>query len=460
MTEPLGIASIAGTLHAKGHICDLIFLSEEQDFQSYIQKTNPDLIGFSLITGDVNRKFKIMQEIKNNFGILIIAGGPHATLYADDLLKKDFIDICCIGDGELSLLGLLDKIDSKNDVYNIKNIYYKRDGKVIKNDLFLTDIDTLDKPDRSIFFKYEFLRNTPIKRFITSYGCPYTCNFCWNEQYLNKFKNYGKYYRRKNCDKIIKEVQEVIKTASNTKRVHFHDDIFNLPNSWVEEFCGKYEKALPDFPWSCTVRVDLLNENLIKKMAKAGCVSVSIGVETADEEKRMQFLGKKIKNKQYIENCRLLNKYHIKIMSSIMSNLSAEKIEDTIDTLKFNRRLGVYAMRSAMLTVWKGQETFNKCIRNKIPLIPVDESGLSFLINNRNLYSIRKLSCICNFLYKSGLLYFWKFFISLPLPLSFFRLFRLFDGYLEMRYLGMGLIDGIKYYRKTAKEYFFYQKAR
>lgn len=460
MTEPLGIASIAGTLNSHGHICDLIFLNEERDFLEYIRQTKPDLLGFSLITGDTNRKLKIMQVVKENYDIPIIVGGPHTTLYFEELLSNKFIDLCCIGDGELSLLELLNKFDVKDTDYNIKNIYFKRNGKIIKNSLFLTDVETLQNPDRGIFFKYDFLRKTPLKRFITSYGCPYTCNFCWNKDYLSKFKGQGTYYRRKTCDKIIGEIKEVLDMAPKTKRIHFHDDIFNLPNSWLEEFCEKYDTALSGFPWSCTVRVDLLNEQLIKKMQKSGCVGVTIGVETANEEKRMKFLGKKILNKEYEEKCALLNKYNIKILSSNMTNLPFEGIEDIINTLEFNKRLQVYGMRTAILTVWKGQETYNHCIRNAIKLIPMENSETSYIIANKSLLQIRKLNCLFNFLYKFGLVKFWRFFIYLPLPLWCFRVFRLYDGYLEMKFFNVEFVKGIKYYLKISKEFKSYQKVR
>lgn len=460
MTEPLGIASIAGTLNSHGHVCDVIFLSEEKDYLKYIKATSPDIVGFSMITGDTERRIEVMKTIKRHFNIPVIVGGPHATLYPEELLSQECIDICCVGDGELSALALLNKIDAGDAAYDIKNIYYKKNGSVIKNDLCLTDINTLHDPDKSIYYKYDVLKNAPMKRFITSYGCPYTCNYCWNHVYLAIFKEHGQYYRRKKCDKIIEEIRTTVEAGSHTRRIHFHDDIFNLPNSWLEEFCEKYKKAFPGLPWSCTVRIDLLNEGLIKKMKRGGCAGVTIGVETADEEQRMLFLGKKITNRQYIDTCRMLYDYRIKILSSNMTNLLFEKIEDAVETLRFNSRLRVFGMRPAILTIWKGQETFNQCVRHKAPIIPLDKDGDSFVIANHDLEKFRKLNCIYNFLYTFKLVGFWKVFIALPMPLAFFRLFRLVDGYLEMRFFGLTIREGVKYYFKIQKEYSFMQRRR
>ena len=78
------------------------------------------------------------------------------------------------------MLELADALEHDRDVTKIRNLHVKtRNGTVHRNELRpAVPLDELPFPDRELYYKYKFLRDMPMKRFISSMGCPYPCTFC------------------------------------------------------------------------------------------------------------------------------------------------------------------------------------------------------------------------------------------------------------------------------------------
>ena len=113
--------------------------------------------------------------------------------------------------------------------------------------------------------------------------------------------------RNKTVARVFQEIKDVQKT-SNVKRIHFHDDNFNFNKEWLEEFCDSYPKEI-GIPWSCTVRVDIITEPVVKMMHDAGCVGVTTGIETHNERIRNDVLNKGLTNEDFERASKLFKKY-------------------------------------------------------------------------------------------------------------------------------------------------------
>ncbi len=153
--EPLGIMYLSAQLKKSKHQTDLI--TTEEDYLKKIKDWKPDLIAYSVITGSQHDYFKLNNEIKEKFpNILTFMGGPFIT-FSPETIKKENIDIICIGEGEEAITELANKLEKKQDITKIKNLWVKRKGKVYKNPIrpYIKNLDEIDFPDREIIYKYK-----------------------------------------------------------------------------------------------------------------------------------------------------------------------------------------------------------------------------------------------------------------------------------------------------------------
>src|SRR5262245_65196807 len=144
------------------------------------------------------------------------------------------IDISCQGEGELAMLELAEALEHDQDVTKIRNLHVKtRNGTVHRNELRpAVPLDELPFPDRELYYKYAFLRDMPMKRFISSMGCPYPCTFCHEPVIRAMYRSETKsdYVRRKSVRRVVDEIKYIAKRYP-LKHVHFSDDFFFIRNT-------------------------------------------------------------------------------------------------------------------------------------------------------------------------------------------------------------------------------------
>lgn len=332
---PLGILTLSSVLENNGHECDFIDLKFENDFLTKISKTKPDVIAFSVVSFDWKYYQQINLTIKNNFSVFSIFGGPHCTV-KPEFINEEGVDAICIGEGENALLELVTKLENKEDYSKIENLWIKKDGKIIKNEIrpLISDLDTIPFPDYNLLSKYPFYKNHGTYYIMTSRGCPYNCPYCINHFYRQLYNGKGKYVRKRSIANVIEELL-IFKNTYKAKLIIFNDDIFTLDKNWLYEFSTEYIDKI-GLKFEAYVRVDGVDEEIIKTLSKMGCVTVYFGIESGNKEIRYQVLKRKITNEQIIETSLLFKKYSIKTLSFNMLGLPGESIENAFETLYIN----------------------------------------------------------------------------------------------------------------------------
>lgn len=341
LSESIGLMDISAVLKANGHDCNLLIASEEKNLFKKIQEYNPDIIGFSCVTGMHRWVISVANQIKKKFNVLIIVGGPHATYYPEIIEEKP-IDIISIGESVHAMLELLNNLEKKQDITEIKNLWVKKENKIYKNPVrsLIGDLDSLPLPDRGLYYdKYKFIRNMTMKRFISGIGCPYNCTFCHNPLLRELYKGKGKYVRKKSIERTILEIQEV-KRKYPLKTVHFSDDTFTIDKEWLLKFLKEYKKRI-NLPFTCNVRIDLVDEEIAREMKKANCYAVTYGLESGNERMRNIIIKKELSDSTIIKNTRLLKKAGIKVLTTSIVGLPGETLENAFETITLNRKAGV-----------------------------------------------------------------------------------------------------------------------
>ena len=334
-----GPMSLSAVLKEQGHQVEIFILKEEKKIISSIKKLNPDLIAFSVVSGFHKWNLRAAQQLKRYFSVPFIFGGPHPTFFRD-VINEEAVDMICIGEGEVPMLELANRIDKNEDYSDIEGLWVKKEGQIIKNPLgnLVEDLDSFPFPDRELYYsKFPFLRGLVTKRFATSRGCPYNCSFCYNHAKRLLYKGKGKYVRRMSPARIIEEIKSV-QEKYPLEVVRFIDDNFTVDKRWLMELFDLYHQEI-GLPFTCLGRANELNEEVVKKLSWAGCDCITFGLETANENMRNLLLRKALKNESIIEGVELLRKYKIKVGTYNMIGLPGETIEEAIETMKFNAKI-------------------------------------------------------------------------------------------------------------------------
>ena len=293
--ETVGPMYLSASLKARGHECEM-FIGRAKKILIEALAHKPDIVCFSVMTAQFPWALQLARHIKmTNPSIITAFGGAHPT-FSPEIIEEDAIDIVCVGEGELALAELADKIDAREDTTNIANLHLKHGGAIHRNDVreLVRDLDSLPQPDRSLYYKYKFLADSPEKAFLSGRGCPYDCTFCFNHAYMQRYKGKGPFLRQRKIDNVINEIKE-IKLRYPLELVFFQDDTWVLNKKWLYEFLPRYRNEI-GIPFVAYVRADIVDEKLISQLKDSGCSIVDMGVETGNENRRNMLLKKNITN--------------------------------------------------------------------------------------------------------------------------------------------------------------------
>lgn len=331
----MSLAMIKGFIKEKtkheAKIVDLVF--NKKNWAEYLlrilKKESPDLIGISVLSFNYSQALEIARLIKNNFDIKILFGGVHVILAPEEVIENKEVDIICIGEGEEVLKEILDR---KINCKNIKGIWYKENGKIIKNKPreLVQNLDRLSFPDWEDFdLEKYFLINNSHLPIMASRGCPYSCTYCSNHALKKKLK--GKYVRFRSVDNVIKEIELRINQygKKGLKYLFFYDDTFILDKDYIFEFCRKYKEKGYDkiIKWNVNVRANLVTEEIIKEMKKAGCYEVRMGVEAGNDYIRNKVYKRNMSKEQIFNAIKIIKKYGLQLRLQFIIGAPYENIE-------------------------------------------------------------------------------------------------------------------------------------
>ena len=144
----------------------------------------------------------------------------------------------------------------------------------------------------------------------------------------------GKWVRWRSVDNVIQEIKEVI-TKHGGKFVYFQDDIFIMNKPWLKEFAEKYSKEV-NLPFHCHVRPNTVDEATADLLKKAGCYSVHMALEAADDYIRNVIIKRGMDKETVYKAAKLINERGIKIMMQNILGLPESTLETDLETLKMN----------------------------------------------------------------------------------------------------------------------------
>ncbi|NOZ29256.1 MAG: B12-binding domain-containing radical SAM protein [Chloroflexi bacterium] len=333
--EPQGIMQLAAVLKAAGHEVGLTAASHEDPVKAAV-RFRPDVLAYSVFTGSQREYLALNARLKEATGAISVFGGPHPTFFPE-FIEEDGVDILCIGEGERPLCDLADALARGSPITDIPNLWVKQNGQIHRNPVrpLIGDLDALPLPDRELVYRKDrFTRESGLKHFVASRGCPYQCTFCFNQAMTEIYGPPWRRVRRRSVDHVLEEIDQV-RSRYPLAFVVFLDDLFIVPRDWLEEFARVYPRRI-GLPFFCNVRANLVDEDLVRLLKSAGCVSVGMGIETGDDRLRNLVLKRHLSRDQIIRAADLIHDAGIALITTNMLGLPTGTLADDFKTLELN----------------------------------------------------------------------------------------------------------------------------
>ena len=357
---PIGIGYIATAMKNAGYGFDLIDIDAERysehEVDDFLQRKKYDVIAMGCIVTGYSKVKDLCRRVRHyQKDALIVVGNSVATSIYQILLTKTEADVAVMGEGDITIVDLLDAVRDNRDLSTVKGISYKTNGGgVIKNELrpAIADISTLPHIDFSLFNVEEYIRNTkeqiaedstPLRReevralpLNTARGCVANCTFCYHN-----FRGYK--YRYRSVESVLNEARSMIEKY-NLNYIMFGDELTIFSRQRAIELAeGILESGLK-FYWQATCRADCFTKEsdveIMRKMKQAGCMGAAFSLESSNEE-ILKMMNKHITREDFSRTARLFHEAGIVPRTSLVIGYPIE----TIDTIK---------------------DTFNCCIENDI----------------------------------------------------------------------------------------------
>jgi len=342
---PLGLLYLASCLEKKGYgvriIDALPLLKTNKSLVKELKKINPEIIGITNSSLQSRSALSLARQIKESSDTKIIVGGSHVTS-RPEFCRYDCFDYGISGEGEISLPDLVDKI--RQNKKSKKMII----GKKVEN------LDSIPFPAWHLIKMDDYHKDRKRSfNVIGSRGCPYRCIFCSVRGPV----------RFRSPINVLKELKILIEKY-RVESIGFVDNTFTLNKKWVDSLCESIIKEKLDFRWACITRCDHLNRNIVKKMSRAGCDQIGLGIETRPSLRT--YLKKDLEERSVKSAISACKKEGIRSIGTFILGLPGETFESIQKTIKYSLKLGLDDVGYHLLILLPGTEIFNTAIRDGI----------------------------------------------------------------------------------------------
>ena len=357
-------ACLAASLIKAGHQVEIIhFIKQDWDsveatLRQKLFEFQPNIFGISILSDCRINAHSICAIVKSfNVNIHVVAGGVHASFLWGQVLQDENIDTIVIGEGEETLLELIETIDKQKDwpskeYGHIKGLAWRGALDCYKNPPRPRNfkLDELPIPRHDLYA--DLIKEKGIGYMVTGRGCSNHpgCTFCCGQAYWQ-----GCIAQRK-AHTIFKEIQFLFKINPNLREIHFLDDEFLCNRKRVYELFDMVDKAKLKFKWICSGRASSLDDNLIKYIKKHGCYNVHIGVETFSQS-ILNNANKRIDVKQMQEAIKLCRKHKLTPTLMCIVGLPGENAQTVRESIEGAKAIGE-AIEPCILLIYPGTKVY------------------------------------------------------------------------------------------------------
>ena len=334
---------VASMLRARGHDTDMFVAAfEGSGFARRILEAGPDIIAFSCLAIDYHWALGLAAELHPASDALIVFGGTHVTLNAEDCIARTPVDVVCVGEGEHPMAELADAISAGAGLAGIPNLWVKCDETQVRNPIrdLVQDLDALPFPDRHLYSRYPQLQKRGVRPMHLSRGCPYDCTYCHNSAKKEAYRGKGRYVRWRGMDSVLEEIDQ-IEREQFVRLLHVIDDGFGMNSDWTCELIGRLAARPNRLAIHANMRADMVTDDLCRAMREYGADRwrLRIAVECGDERYRREVLCKNLTDEALLRAADLFHRHGLPFVTYNMVGLPGECLDQGLETLRLNMRL-------------------------------------------------------------------------------------------------------------------------
>ena len=336
-----------------------------------IAEISPDIVGVTSFTislidvckpADTNRK--IVPDVH------LCLGGHHPIAYPYEAAKLPQFDSIVVGEGEIAFTELVKALESNEDFSHITGVYTSDSIELVKDkphrdkrflarvrvpSAYVEDIDSIAFPDRKYIrhIKYKNILGVTadLATILSSRGCPYACTFCDVPI---------KSYRQRSEDAVLDEVEECI--ALGYTEFRFYDDLFNINEKKILDFCDAIERRGLRFTWDFRGRVNAVTKTSLERAKAVGLRMIAFGVETGSDI-GLKELKKGTDTRRIVNAFKWCRELGILTVADYMIGLPSEKDRnDVIDNLEFLINLNPDYGQISILTLYPNTAIYDQAV--------------------------------------------------------------------------------------------------
>ncbi len=277
---PIGLGYLQAMLKSRSFPCRLANLSgkDRKEILAYFRSQNPAVVGISMFTFNRKRSCELLAWAREACpDAILLTGGPHPTHLAGEVFEDcPALDAIVQGEGETTLLGILERLQVApgSDLWKQTPGLILRSGPTLPQ-LPLEDLDAVGIPAE--YLEADFLDDVGQLAYLsTSRGCPATCNFCNTPEF------WGTSIRFRSAASVLRELR-LLRERHGLTYFSFRDDTFTANRGRVLELMAGIQTSGLHPLWNCQSRVNLVDEDRLVAMKRAGCEFMQFGVEHGSE---------------------------------------------------------------------------------------------------------------------------------------------------------------------------------
>ena len=366
----LGLGYLATSLRKYHDVKILDCIKEKitiDKFGKIIEGYRPDVLGIQFYTFDISfiRKALCIAK-KANKNIVTIVGGPHPSAAPAETLKTigTDLDFLFAGEAEVGLPKLLNILEEeKKDFSRVPGLAWREDGTIRSNERLLNeDLDSLLMPAWDLIHPETypesqhgaFFKKFPIAPIMLTRGCPYPCTFCAGGLVS------GKKIRKRSIDNVLNEIQ-LLYSKHGIREFHVVDDNFTQDVSYAKGFLKKLKSLNLDISWAVPngIRMDTLDDEVLKLMKETGLYLISLGIESGSDEvlRNMRKGTTTAKIRKYVN---MIRHSGIDIAGFFIVGFPGETEKTIKDTIKFSTELDLVRANFFTYLPFPGSESYKE----------------------------------------------------------------------------------------------------
>jgi anaerobic magnesium-protoporphyrin IX monomethyl ester cyclase len=356
---PVGLLSMAAFLEARGYDVrahDCLGPGAPRGplaNAKAILAMDPEIVGFSTTTSAFHDADDMAVAIKaSRPEVRVVFGGVHVSAVGATLLERfPSIDYLCIGEGEETLAELAEG----RPPAGIAGLAWRDAGEIRVNPprARIEDLDALPFP------AYEKLRgfprgyhlppfsyvHAPGTTLITSRGCVYQCTYCDRSVFQKSF-------RSNSADYIYEHMRHLCRRFG-VRHINVYDDLFTTNRKRIAELCERLAAAPLGVRFNCAVHAGHADDELLALLKRAGCLMISVGMESGDAELLARHKGS-VTLERVRETVARIQANGMRAKGLFMMGLPGETAETFRRTSDFIISLGLDDMNLSKFTPFPG----------------------------------------------------------------------------------------------------------